>query len=151
MSGKSNPNADVILATAKVLNVTTDYLIGLSDDPHGSRYMPAPKHISTPALCENAAEECTEAAQAFLKWARILRGENPTDKSLGDAVTEVHEEVADVMNMIDVIRNRGLLDMDDIEQMRMRKMGRWRKRLEGIPYRKPEILPGPPKDKEAQR
>lgn len=134
LTGKRVPKANVILATAKALKVTTDYLIGLSDDPYktasGSRYTPDPERISTPALFENAAEECTEAAQAFLKWARIKRGENPTDKLLGDAVTEVHEEVADVMNMIAVIRDRGLLDMDAIEEMRKRKMDRWKQRLE---------------------
>lgn len=104
----------------------------MSKTVSGSRNINAPERISVPALLENTAEEFTEAAQACLKWARIKRGENPTDKSQTDAVFEVHEELADVMNMIAVMQARGLLDMDAIEQMRKRKMDRWQKRLDAV-------------------
>ena len=34
--------------------------------------------IGLPAVLEQLAEECSELAQASLKYARLLRGENPT-------------------------------------------------------------------------
>ena len=37
--------------------------------------------IGLPAMLEQLAEECSELAQASLKYARLLRGENPTPKT----------------------------------------------------------------------
>ena len=52
--------------------------------------------ISEPALLEQTAEEATEPAHACLKYARILRGENPTPVSEEDAQEQVILEAADV-------------------------------------------------------
>lgn len=52
--------------------------------------------IGEPALLEQLAEECTELAHACLKYARILRGENPTPVSAEDAQEQVILEAADV-------------------------------------------------------
>ncbi len=35
-SGKSVPSAEVVFNIAKYFNITSDYLLGLSDEPHGS-------------------------------------------------------------------------------------------------------------------
>ena len=48
--------------------------------------------IGAPAMCEQAAEECTELAHAALKLARAERGENPTPTKLEDCYAAVIEE-----------------------------------------------------------
>jgi transcriptional regulator with XRE-family HTH domain len=34
-SGTNDPSSEVVVKLAQFLNVTTDYLLGLTDDPHG--------------------------------------------------------------------------------------------------------------------
>ena len=53
-------------------------------------------NLSEASLYEQMAEEATELAQACLKKARILRGENPTPVSNRTADMEVLEELTDV-------------------------------------------------------
>lgn len=48
-------------------------------------------------LLEQMAEECAELTHALLKYARILRGENPTIISETDAYVHVLEEFSDVI------------------------------------------------------
>ena len=52
--------------------------------------------ISTPALCEQLAEECVELAHAALKYARFMRNENPTPAKGPDIVANLLEEISDV-------------------------------------------------------
>ena len=52
--------------------------------------------IGLPALLEQTAEECSELAQACLKYARLLRQENPTPKTEQECVCALMEEIADV-------------------------------------------------------
>jgi len=53
--------------------------------------------IGQPAVFEQLAEEAAELAQAALKYARILRGENPTPVSAEEGYEHVVEEYTDVM------------------------------------------------------
>lgn len=53
-------------------------------------------NLSEASLYEQMAEESAELAQACLKKARILRGENPTPISNRTADMEVLEEFTDV-------------------------------------------------------
>ena len=53
--------------------------------------------IGDAAMLEQLAEECTELAQASLKFARALRNENPVHKSPDEIIDNWHEELADVM------------------------------------------------------
>jgi NTP pyrophosphatase (non-canonical NTP hydrolase) len=55
--------------------------------------------IGKPAALENLAEECAECAQAALKCARILRGENPTPKTWDETYEELKSEFTDVIHM----------------------------------------------------
>lgn len=55
--------------------------------------------IGEPALLEQLAEEATELAQAALKAARILRGENPTPVTLAQARDKITEEFTDVIQV----------------------------------------------------
>lgn len=52
--------------------------------------------IGLPAMYEQLAEECTELAKAALKMARVIRGENPTPKTVEEVEKDLIEEVTDV-------------------------------------------------------
>lgn len=52
--------------------------------------------IGDAAMFEQLAEECSELAQAALKAARKLRGENPTPKSRAEIGRALIEEYTDV-------------------------------------------------------
>lgn len=54
------------------------------------------EEIGTAATYEMLAEECSELAQACLKYARILRGENPTPKTQTEVLDNIIEEYTDV-------------------------------------------------------
>lgn len=59
--------------------------------------------LSNAAVLEQLAEEAAELAQAALKLARILRGENPTPKTAEEAAEHLSEEAADVLVCMDVL------------------------------------------------
>lgn len=61
------------------------------------------KRITRPARYEQLAEECSELAQAALKMARILRGENKTPVSVQEAKQNLVEECSDVMLCLEVL------------------------------------------------
>lgn len=54
------------------------------------------KLTSLAATYEQLAEECAELGKAALKYARILRGENPTPVTKADALESINEEWSDV-------------------------------------------------------
>lgn len=54
-----------------------------------------------PARYESLAEECTELAQAALKMARLIRGENPTPIKRGEAETNLQQEIENTFSIID--------------------------------------------------
>ena len=54
------------------------------------------KAIGRAAMLEQLAEEAAELAQAALKAARILRGDNPTPVTLKEAEEHLVEEYTDV-------------------------------------------------------
>ena len=53
--------------------------------------------IGKAAVYENLAEEAAELAKAALKYARILRNENPTPVTEMEAFNSVIEEYTDVI------------------------------------------------------
>lgn len=83
--------------------------------------------LSEAALCEQLAEECSELAHATLKFARILRGENPTPITKRKALGDIQEEIVDVLVCLDVLGFR-----DDVfeEWAKNKKLERWVDRLE---------------------
>lgn len=54
------------------------------------------KEIGTAACLEQLAEEASELAQAALKYARIIRGENPTPVTIDEASKNIVEEYTDL-------------------------------------------------------
>lgn len=55
-------------------------------------------YTTEPAMLESLAEECTELAQAALKTARLIRGENPTPITQEEAKANLREEFTDVIS-----------------------------------------------------
>ena len=58
--------------------------------------------VGKAALYEQLAEEAAELAHAALKYARILRGENPTPVNGNEAFAAVIDEVSDVTLCADI-------------------------------------------------
>lgn len=89
--------------------------------------------ISTPALLELMAEECTELAHASLKLARVLRGDNPTPRTVEECEQQLVEELADVRLVADRITNEPWFNETYIslfEWYIKEKTRRWKKRVE---------------------
>lgn len=79
--------------------------------------------IGMAATLEQLAEECTELAQAALKYARKLRGNNPTPKTFEELEADLIEEFTDV-----TVCAMCLKLCADYEIM-FSKMKRWQERI----------------------
>lgn len=86
--------------------------------------------IGTPAMYEMLAEECTELAHEALKMARIIRGENPTPKTMKEVEKDLIEEVTDVSICASELKLE--YDPDLWERKINRFQHRWRKAHEAI-------------------
>jgi NTP pyrophosphatase (non-canonical NTP hydrolase) len=78
-------------------------------------------------LLAQLAEEATELAQAALKMRRILDGRNPTPVRLSEAWANLQEEIADVLNCLQVL-DISTNDQEYQETIRQ-KQERWCGRL----------------------
>lgn len=85
--------------------------------------------LSKAAILEQMAEEAAELAQAALKLARILRGENPTPVTEDAAELALQEEYCDVRVCARVLDERLCL-LSGTTWLENQKMERWLKRLE---------------------
>lgn len=85
--------------------------------------------IGAPAMLEQTAEECTELAQACLKYARYLRAENKVHRSFVNIKANFNEEIADVSVCIDELGKAGMLDLDEIEWIKKYKLKRMKERM----------------------
>ena len=81
------------------------------------------RNLCEPAILEQAAEECSELAQAFLKKARKLRGDNPTPKEMDEINENLVEEYTDLV--ICAIT----LDLKIDENVMKAKLERWTDRI----------------------
>lgn len=88
------------------------------------------EEIGLPALLEQLAEECTELAQAYLKLARYIRGENMPAKTLMELTGNLLEEIADVDNILVMMAGTELYYGPRIARIRENKMARWDQRIE---------------------
>jgi len=86
--------------------------------------------IGLPAMLEMLGEEGAEMTHACLKFARCLRGENPTPKTEQECLEALTEEVADVTLCIRLIIEGYVIDPDKVNDIVEEKMQRWRERLE---------------------
>jgi NTP pyrophosphatase (non-canonical NTP hydrolase) len=84
-------------------------------------------------VLEQLAEEDAEVAQAALKLARIIRGENPTPKTSYEAEEALEEEMADVSVCMRVLAIESIvIDVENVEKIAEIKMKRWLNRLENM-------------------
>lgn len=86
--------------------------------------------IGLPALLEGTAEEAIEFAHICLKYARKLRGENPTPRTIKDIKADFHEELADLTLCIDELWNADELDSQTVEEIFEQKSKRWHERID---------------------
>lgn len=92
--------------------------------------------IGKAAVYEQLAEEAAELAQAALKCARILRGENPTPITWSDAYENLVEERMDVLACLDE------LDVSVDFAIYTKKMERWKNRIQAVNQTSMDISDG---------
>ena len=85
--------------------------------------------IGFPAYLEHIAEEVAELAQASLKYARVLRGENPTPTTIYDANEHFCEEMANVACLLNVLSSSSKDIQSTMEAYYRTNKERWKKRL----------------------
>ena len=80
-------------------------------------------------MLRQIAEECSELAQAALKYIRADLKETPM--RIDEAIEHLTEEIADVRLMIDAVSATVLSDrdMDDVQAIKERKLDRWETRM----------------------
>ena len=61
------------------------------------------QHIPQDELLAQLAEECAELSQAALKLRRALTGINPTPVTAEEARANLVEEIADILNVSDLL------------------------------------------------
>ena len=83
-------------------------------------------------LLAQLAEEAAELSQAALKLRRAVSGANPTPVSVGEAVDNVLDELADVAVCVDALRFNGPTESRRIAGIAEVKMSRWATRLTEI-------------------
>lgn len=87
------------------------------------------QHLPQDELLAQLAEECAELSQAALKLRRALTGINPTPVTADEARWNLVEEIADILNVSELLLE--IDDVDEIYDIVQRKRERWLKRLEG--------------------
>ena len=85
--------------------------------------------IGLPAVLEQLAEECAELAQASLKYARLLRGDNPTPKTEQECLEALTEEMADVELCNSLLMGGDYVDFDAVMELIDVKDKRWHDRI----------------------
>lgn len=88
------------------------------------------EHMTDTAMLEGLAEEATELAQAALKLARVIRGENPTPVTIEAARSRLTEETADVLLYLQEVRENHRITLQEISEIMTVKRQRWAARLE---------------------
>ena len=80
-------------------------------------------------LLEQTAEECAELAHACLKMSRNLRGENPTPVADVWIKASVQEELADLMNCVDIMLHIPWINAKRVQDIQIEKIKRWGERI----------------------
>lgn len=90
--------------------------------------------IGEAALVGQGAEECCELAQALLKLQRIDMKVNTAAATREQVTDQITEEIADVLNLIELIEMHLGIDLEKVSLIRNEKMGRWADRLMGSTF-----------------
>lgn len=86
--------------------------------------------IGMAAALEQCGEESAELAQACLKMARKIRGENPTPKTIDELSSNLVDEIADVLVCVDILLDNDVVSNQDVMHRMLDKHIRWTTRLE---------------------
>ena len=80
-------------------------------------------------ILRQMAEECSELAQAALKYIRADLKETPM--RIDEAIEHLTEEIADVRLMIDAVSATVLSerDVDNVQGIKEQKLDRWKTRM----------------------
>ena len=85
--------------------------------------------IKTEATLEQLIEELSELIQASAKRLRIMRGTNPTSRTIEENTENMQEEIADVQICIDLAIEAMSYNTADgqkqIELIKQQKLSRW--------------------------
>ena len=85
---------------------------------------------SVTATIELLGEESCELSFACIKLARLLRNENPViGHTLKDLLKNMHEEIGDVVVVLDEMTKAGLIDEDMVDAFIKMKRERMETRL----------------------
>ena len=87
------------------------------------------QHIPQDELLAQLAEECAELSQAALKLRRAWGCNNPTPVTAEEGRANLVEEIADILNVSELLLE--IDDVDEIYDIVQRKRERWLNRLEG--------------------
>ena len=140
-TGARLPNTKDIAALAKILNTTTDFLIGLTDKDLkavcDSTYINMlnyiKSHVSKKELLAQLAEEAIETAHAALKYRRALDDENPTPVSSNEALKNLIVEIDDIALCLDTLSFKWRVEFNSLQ--REQKLNRWVERLKNASER----------------
>lgn len=88
-------------------------------------------NLSTASIMEQCAEEAAEMAKAYLKWARVERGENPSPVTFAEAWDMAADEEQDFANAVTVLSCKLDPDaLDDVDERAVNnKIFRWAERI----------------------
>lgn len=75
------------------------------------------------------AEEASELSQAALKMQRLFMPTNKPRKTYAECLSNVYEEIADILVCLDVLEIRQ--DTDEINRVRSEKERRWARGIKG--------------------
>ena len=82
--------------------------------------------LTTEELLAQLAEEAAELAHAALKLRRVYDGTNPTPVTHEEALANLHEEIADVRLVLELLELTNKLEQTAIMA---EKLTRWARRL----------------------
>lgn len=84
------------------------------------------EQLSVEELLCQLAEEASELAKAALKLRRVLDGSNPTPVTYDEAMENIHEEIADVRLLLELLE---LTNKPVQTEIMVAKLTRWTERL----------------------
>lgn len=77
------------------------------------------------------SEECAELIQACTKLSRYNTENRPKETEMEILLTNLEEEIADVMLCVKVLNTGGWVRMNKVEEIANHKLDRWYNRLSG--------------------
>jgi len=123
-------NPRKFLDLVQLLRTVAPELVEPNEDLTEAGKFVAGRMLSAEVLTQ-LAEEAAELAQAALKLRRTITPHNPTPVTEEEALACLKEELADVQNCAELVRNSFGIQQALVDDRAHEKMERWAKRLKG--------------------